>query len=103
MAFKDVGARVQARLLHTSLTGRRDDSGRHVEETPEAPWHRRSIGAGTRVFVLYPEGQVSDVQEAQMASLGDNVSAVAMRGTFDDCQRLVKQRLRTTRLGSTYG
>jgi threonine synthase len=45
----------------------------------------------TRVVVLYPEGQVSDVQEAQMASLGDNVTALAMRGTFDDCQRLVKQ------------
>jgi threonine synthase len=45
----------------------------------------------TRVFVLYPHGQVSDVQEAQMASLGDNITAVAVRGTFDDCQRLVKQ------------
>jgi threonine synthase len=44
-----------------------------------------------RVFVLYPYGQVSDVQEAQMASLGDNVTAVSVRGTFDDCQRLVKQ------------
>jgi threonine synthase len=43
------------------------------------------------VFVLYPEGQVSDVQEAQMASLGGNVTAVAVAGTFDDCQRLVKQ------------
>jgi threonine synthase len=44
-----------------------------------------------RVVVLYPEGQVSDVQEAQMASLGDNVTALSIRGTFDDCQRLVKQ------------
>jgi threonine synthase len=43
------------------------------------------------VFVLYPFEQVSDVQEAQMASLGDNITAVAVRGTFDDCQRLVKQ------------
>jgi len=40
---------------------------------------------------LYSEGQVSDVQEAQMASLGDNITALAVRGTFDDCQRLVKQ------------
>jgi len=45
----------------------------------------------SRVFVLYPEGQVSDVQEAQMASLGGNITAVAVSGTFDDCQRLVKQ------------
>jgi len=40
--------------------------------------------------VLYPQGQVSDVQEAQMASLGGNIRAVAVQGTFDDCQRLVK-------------
>jgi threonine synthase len=43
------------------------------------------------VVVLYPEGQVSDVQEAQMASLGDNITALSVRGTFDDCQHLVKQ------------
>jgi threonine synthase len=45
----------------------------------------------TRVVVLYPEGKVTDVQEAQMASLGDNIVAVAVHGTFDDCQHLVKQ------------
>jgi threonine synthase len=92
MAFKDVGARVQARLLHhftdgtplTILVATSGDTGSAVAQA----FHRVP---GTRVFVLYPEGQVSDVQEAQMASLGDNVSALAMRGTFDDCQRLVKQ------------
>ena len=47
--------------------------------------------AGTRVVVLYPEGQVSDVQEAQFTTLGGNVTAVAVRGTFDDCQRLAKE------------
>jgi threonine synthase len=52
------------------------------------------------VVVLYPEGKVSDVQEAQMASLGDNVTALAMRGTFDDCQRLVKQAFADDRLRS---
>jgi len=45
----------------------------------------------TRVVVLYPDGKVSDVQEAQMASLGGNITAVAIHGTFDDCQRLVKE------------
>jgi threonine synthase len=45
----------------------------------------------TRVVVLYPDGQVSAVQEAQFTTLGGNVSAVAVRGTFDDCQRLAKQ------------
>jgi threonine synthase len=92
LAFKDVGARVQARLLHhftdgtplTILVATSGDTGGAVAQAfhgvPDA-----------RVFVLYPFGQVSDVQEAQMASLGDNVTAVAVRGTFDDCQRLVKQ------------
>jgi threonine synthase len=92
MAFKDVGARVQARLLHhftdgtplTILVATSGDTGSAVAQA----FHRVP---DTRVFVLYPEGQVTDVQEAQMASLGDNVTALAMRGTFDDCQRLVKQ------------
>ena len=92
MAFKDVGARVQARLLHhftdgtplTILVATSGDTGSAVAQA----FHRVP---DCRVFVLYPEGQVSDVQEAQMASLGDNITAVAMRGTFDDCQRLVKQ------------
>jgi threonine synthase len=92
LAFKDVGARLQARLLHhftdgtplTILVATSGDTGSAVAQAfhgvPDA-----------RVFVLYPYGQVSDVQEAQMASLGDNVTAVSVRGTFDDCQRLVKQ------------
>ena len=92
MAFKDVGARVQARLLHhftdgtplTILVATSGDTGSAVAQS----FHRVP---DTRVVVLYPEGQVSDVQEAQMASLGDNVLAIAVRGTFDDCQRLVKQ------------
>jgi threonine synthase len=92
MAFKDVGARVQARLLHhftdgtplTILVATSGDTGSAVAQA----FHRVP---DARVVVLYPEGQVSDVQEAQMASLGDNITALAVRGTFDDCQRLVKQ------------
>ena len=91
MAFKDVGARVQARLLHhftdgtplTILVATSGDTGSAVAQA----FHRVP---DTRVVVLYPAGQVSDVQEAQMASMGDNILAVAVDGTFDDCQRLVK-------------
>jgi threonine synthase len=91
-AFKDVGARVQARLLHhftdgtplTILVATSGDTGSAVAQAFHGV-------PDTRVVVLYPEGQVTDVQEAQMASLGDNITAVAVRGTFDDCQRLVKQ------------
>jgi threonine synthase len=92
LAFKDVGARVQARLLHhftdgtplTILVATSGDTGSAVAQA----FHRVP---DSRVVVLYPEGKVSDVQEAQMASLGDNVTALAVQGTFDDCQRLVKQ------------
>jgi len=92
LAFKDVGARVQARLLHhftdgtplMILVATSGDTGSAVAQA----FHRVP---DSRVVVLYPEGQVSDVQEAQMASLGDNITALAVRGTFDDCQRLVKQ------------
>jgi threonine synthase len=91
-AFKDVGARVQARLLHhftdgtplTILVATSGDTGSAVAQAFHGV-------PDTRVVVLYPEGQVTDVQEAQMASLGGNITAVAVAGTFDDCQRLVKQ------------
>jgi threonine synthase len=92
MAFKDVGARTQARLLHhftdgtplTILVATSGDTGSAVAQAFHGV-------PDTRVVVLYPEGKVTDVQEAQMASLGGNVIAVAVQGTFDDCQRLVKE------------
>ena len=92
MAFKDVGARTQARLLHhftdgtplTILVATSGDTGSAVAQAFHGV-------PDTRVVVLYPEGKVTDVQEAQMASLGDNIVAVAVHGTFDDCQGLVKQ------------
>ena len=92
LAFKDVGARVQARLLHhftdgtplTILVATSGDTGSAVAQA----FHRVP---DARVVVLYPEGKVSDVQEAQMASLGDNITALAVQGTFDDCQALVKR------------
>ena len=92
LAFKDVGTRVQARLLHhftdgtplTMLVATSGDTGSAVAQAFHGV-------PDTRVVVLYPVGQVSDVQEAQMASLGGNITAVSVRGTFDDCQRLVKE------------
>ena len=92
-AFKDIGARVMARLLaavHTSgdpltvLVATSGDTGSAVAQA--------FFGVpGTRVVVLYPEGQVTPVQEAQFTTLGGNVTAVAVSGTFDDCQRLAKE------------
>jgi threonine synthase len=92
-AFKDFGARTLARLMEilndspktlTILVATSGDTGSAVAHA--------FVGVpGTRVVVLYPEGQVSDVQEAQFTTLGDNVTAVAVKGTFDDCQRLAKE------------
>ena len=93
-AFKDVGARVLARLLSrfhepsqpplTVLVATSGDTGGAVAQAFHGV-------ARTRVVVLYPLGQVSAVQEAQFTTLGGNVQAVAVEGTFDDCQRLAKQ------------
>ena len=92
-AFKDFGARTLAHLVallndaSSPLTILVATSG----DTGSAVAHAFLGIKGTRVVVLYPEGQVSDVQEAQFTTLGHNVTAVAVKGTFDDCQRLAKE------------
>lgn len=97
LAFKDVGARVMARLL-ASVRGAPDGEGASL--TVLAATSGDTGGAvasaflgvpGTRVVVLYPAGQVSPRQEAQFTTLGRNTRALRVAGTFDDCQRLVKE------------
>lgn len=106
LAFKDVGARTMARWIAavaagkdarplTVLVATSGDTGGAVAQA----FHRVP---GTRVVVLYPRGRVSRVQEVQFTTLGDNVSAVAVEGTFDDCQRLVKAAFADHTLGETY-
>ena len=100
-AFKDFGARTLARLMHAlSEQAVAKSNGTRVEgltvlvatsgDTGGAVAHAFFGIPGTRVVVLYPKGQVSDVQEAQFTTLGGNVTAVSVRGSFDDCQRLAK-------------
>lgn len=93
-AFKDFGARFLAacleRLQHepgrpvTILVATSGDTGGAVA----AAFHRRPWA---RVVVLYPKGLVSPRQERQLTCWGENVQSVAIRGNFDDCQRLVKE------------
>jgi threonine synthase len=95
-AFKDVGARVMARLM--SRLRERDDGTLTVltatsGDTGGAVAHAFFGLPETQVIVLYPSGRVSPLQERQFATLGGNVQAVAVDGTFDDCQRLAKQAL----------
>ena len=56
---------------------------------------------GIKVYVLYPKGLVSDIQEKQFTTLGNNITALEIDGTFDDCQRLVKSAFLDEELNNT--
>lgn len=100
-AFKDVGARFLAECVdrrstsgtRTVLVATSGDTGGAVA----AAFHGK---ADIEVFVLYPKGKISARQEKQIACWGGNVRAVAVRGTFDDCQRIVKEALRDREFSS---
>jgi threonine synthase len=93
LAFKDVGARFMSRLLRHFvkdlnnelhiLVATSGDTGSAVA----SGFHKVD---GIRVTILYPKGKVSPLQEKQLTTYGDNVQAIEIDGTFDDCQRLVK-------------
>ncbi len=93
-AFKDVGARFMARMLsHFVQTEGEDDINVLVAtsgDTGSAVANGFLGVEGIHVFVLYPAGKVSDIQEAQFTTLGQNITAIEVDGTFDDCQSLVK-------------
>lgn len=104
-AFKDFGARTLARLLALSEQGAPGRGELTIlvatsGDTGSAVAHAFHGVAGTRVVVMYPEGQVSAIQEAQFTTLGGNVTAVAVQGTFDDCQRLAKEAFADRQLQS---
>ncbi|MFT3841288.1 MAG: threonine synthase [Myxococcaceae bacterium] len=89
-AFKDFGARFLAECLTrissramTVLVATSGDTGAAVASA----FHRRD---GVKVVVLYPDGRVSQRQAHTLGSFGENVTAYKVRGTFDDCQRMVK-------------
>ncbi len=93
LAFKDFGARFLARFF-SHLLGERDQHATILVATSGDTGSAVAQGFSgvprVQVMVLYPAGKVSPFQEAQMATLGGNVTAVRVSGTFDDCQRLVK-------------
>lgn len=93
LAFKDVGARFMARLLKYFL-GKTDEKVNVLVATSGDTGSAVANGflgvEGIHVFVLYPKGKVSTIQESQFTTLGKNITAVEIDGTFDDCQRLVK-------------
>ena len=94
LAFKDVGARFMARCLShantvkergkiTVLVATSGDTGGAVADG----FYKVN---GIDVVILYPKGKVSDIQERQLTTLGENITALEVDGTFDDCQEMVK-------------
>ena len=95
LAFKDTGARFMARL--TSYFILRQGFGKEVNVLVATSGDTGSAVAngflgtqGIHVYVLYPKGKISHIQECQFTTLGKNITALAIDGTFDDCQALVK-------------
>ena len=95
LAFKDVGARFMARLLQYFI--RQENKGEQVNVLVATSGDTGSAVAngflgvdGIHVYVLYPKGKVSPIQECQFTTLGKNITAIEVDGVFDDCQALVK-------------
>jgi threonine synthase len=105
LAFKDFGARFMAALMsyfiknenqHTTiLVATSGDTGGAVA----AGFYKTP---GIDVIILYPSGKVSDLQEKQLTTLGENISAIEINGTFDDCQALVKEAFLDYELNEKY-
>ena len=106
LAFKDVGARFMARLLQYFIKGQ-GARGKEQEEGSKGQGDVNVLVAtsgdtgsavangflgvdGIHVYVLYPKGKVSNIQESQFTTLGKNITAIEVDGVFDDCQALVK-------------
>jgi len=94
LAFKDVAMQLLARLMDDALTRRGQRAtiiGATSGDTGGAAIEAFKGRAAVDIFILYPDGRVSDVQRKQMTTLKDaNVHTLAVDGTFDDCQALVK-------------
>jgi len=94
MAFKDFGARFMAAVMSHYLVKHQREIRILVAtsgDTGGAVAQGFFNTSGISVTILYPSGKVSDIQEMQLTTLGGNVEALEIEGTFDDCQRLVKQ------------
>ena len=97
LAFKDVGARFMARLLQYFIKQQNAANAQCYNVLVATSGDTGSAVAngflgveGIHVYVLYPKGKVSKIQECQFTTLGQNITAIEVDGVFDDCQRLVK-------------
>lgn len=97
LAFKDVGARFMSRMLQYIASRETADNSKTVNVLVATSGDTGSAVAngflgveGIHVYVLYPKGKVSKIQESQFTTLGKNITAIEIDGVFDDCQALVK-------------
>lgn len=94
LAFKDVGGRFMARLLGYFIKKQGQKDVKVLVATSGDTGSAVANGflgvEGIHVYVLYPKGKVSQIQECQFTTLGRNITAIEIDGTFDDCQALVK-------------
>ncbi len=94
LAFKDVGGRFMARLLGYFIKKEKKEQVNVLVATSGDTGSAVANGflgvEGIHVYVLYPKGKVSEIQEKQFTTLGQNITALEVDGTFDDCQALVK-------------
>jgi threonine synthase len=95
MAFKDVGARFMSRCLGYFNKDKKDNTNTVLVATSGDTGGAVASGflgvQGVDVVILYPSGKVSDIQERQLTTLGQNIKALEVDGVFDDCQDMVKK------------
>ncbi|CAL4319813.1 Threonine synthase [Buchnera aphidicola (Pterocallis alni)] len=105
LAFKDFGARFMAQIIEhlnknnhtvTILTATSGDTGAAVA-------HAFYKSKNVRVIILYPKGKISKLQETLFCTLGENITTIAIDGSFDQCQKLVKQAFNDDRLKNKIG
>ncbi len=103
LAFKDVGARFMSRCLSYFLKNENKKVTVLVAtsgDTGGAVAHGFYKTENINVVILYPKNRVSNVQEKQLTGLGENISALEVNGSFDDCQQLVKQAFSDEKINS---
>ena len=104
LAFKDVGARFKARLLGYFIKQEGNEKVNVLVATSGDTGSAVANGflgvEGIHVYVLYPKGKVSKIQESQFTTLGKNITAVEIDGVFDDCQALVKSAFMDSELNN---
>ncbi len=101
MAFKDVGARFMSQCLEYFNQGEKEEVTVLVAtsgDTGGAVANGFLNAKGVKVIILYPSGKVSEIQEKQLTTLGNNITALEVDGVFDDCQEMVKSAFLDTEI-----